>query len=75
MIGEEWRDLFSIALTRDNTPYVKPDKRSLLHFAKVGGWAVVVVRLASWLAGWLAGWLVGVRHVRPELPCVAVSVS
>ena len=36
MIGEEWRDAFDILLTRDNTPYVKPDKRSLLHFAEVG---------------------------------------
>ena len=36
VIGEEWRDVFDIMLTRDNTPYVKPDKRSLLHFAEVG---------------------------------------
>lgn len=35
VIGEEWRDAFDVLLTRDNTPYVKPDKRSLLHFAEV----------------------------------------
>ncbi len=37
MIGEEWRGAFDVLLTRDNTPHVKPDKRSLLHFAEVGG--------------------------------------
>lgn len=35
MIGDEWRSTFDILLTRDNTPYVKPDKRALLHFAEV----------------------------------------
>lgn len=39
-VGEGWRDVFDVCLTRDNTPYVKPDPRSLLHFAEVGdGWA------------------------------------
>ena len=38
-IGEEWRSCFDVLLTRDNTPYVKPDPRSLLHFSEVGsGW-------------------------------------
>jgi hypothetical protein len=43
VVGEEWRAAFDIVLTRDNTPFVKPDKRSLLHFAEVRrwhGWAV-----------------------------------
>lgn len=34
-IGEEWRSVFDILLTRDNFPFVKPDKRCLLHFAEV----------------------------------------
>lgn len=46
MIGEEWRDVFDNMLTRDNTPYVKPDKRSLLHFAEVG-----------WRGGFKGGWV------------------
>ena len=36
-IGEEWRACFDVLLTRDNTPHVKPDPRSLLHFATVRG--------------------------------------
>lgn len=39
VIGEEWRDAFDLVLTRDNTPHVKPDPRSLLVFAEVGGCA------------------------------------
>lgn len=35
VIGEEWRGVFDVLLTRDNTAFVKPDKRSLLHFAEV----------------------------------------
>lgn len=35
-IGEEWRSCFDVLLTRDNTPHVKPDPRSLLHFSEVG---------------------------------------
>ena len=34
-IGEEWREVFDIVLTRDNIPFVKPDKRCLLHFANM----------------------------------------
>ena len=37
LVGEEWRDGFDVMLTRDNIPYVKPDPRSLLHFAEVCG--------------------------------------
>ncbi|KAL4425887.1 hypothetical protein ABPG75_009903 [Micractinium tetrahymenae] len=46
VIGEEWRGAFDVLLTRDNTPYVKPDKRSLLHFAEVWGlkpWELLMV--------------------------------
>lgn len=32
-IGNEWRDVFDIMLTREH-PHVKPDKRSLLYFAR-----------------------------------------
>lgn len=47
-IGEEWRACFDVLLTRDNTPFVKPDPRSLLHFSQV--------RLTGcWGAGWGEG--------------------
>lgn len=35
-IGEEWRGAFDILLTREH-PYVKPDKRCLLHFSDAWG--------------------------------------
>lgn len=34
VIGEEWRGVFEIVLTRE-FKHVKPDKRCLLHFAEV----------------------------------------
>jgi HAD superfamily hydrolase (TIGR01509 family) len=46
VIGEEWRGAFDILLTRDNTPFVKPDKRCLLHFAHAWGlqpWELLMV--------------------------------
>ncbi|EFN57408.1 hypothetical protein CHLNCDRAFT_21154, partial [Chlorella variabilis] len=45
-IGEEWRSVFDILLTRDNFPFVKPDKRCLLHFAEAWGvqpWELLMV--------------------------------
>ena len=36
-IGEEWRGVFDIMLTRE-FKHVKPDKRCLLHFADVRSW-------------------------------------
>ena len=35
LIGREWRGAFDLVLTRDNTPHVKPDPRSLLAFSEV----------------------------------------
>jgi phosphoglycolate phosphatase-like HAD superfamily hydrolase len=35
-VGEEWRGVFDILLTREHA-WVKPDKRCLLHFAEVRG--------------------------------------
>ena len=36
LIGPEWSGLFDIVLTRE-FPFVKPDKRLLLHVAKAWG--------------------------------------
>lgn len=41
-IGEEWRDVFDIILTREHQ-HVKPDKRSLLYFAE--SWNIPPFRL------------------------------
>lgn len=51
-IGEEASSVFDVALTRDNTPFVKPDPRSLLHFAEVrsagvGGRVLWIERLGK----------------------------
>ena len=41
-IGEEWRSAFDILLTREH-PYVKPDKRCLIHFSDA--WDIPVHKL------------------------------
>lgn len=33
-VGDQWRDVFDVMLTREH-PHVKPDKRCLLHFSDV----------------------------------------